>query len=136
MCAYSVTFVSPYSLDHWAFGIFLICKIDGFPQFNQKYGQQLSDGSWQVPAPWQAGLSNVSLHICVFENVIDSNSPKGCQCGRNYWSIHQRMGVGAIWVPLHSDDLSDSDHRFHRYFLHRPISHRFASCRDPLRYCE
>jgi hypothetical protein len=67
MCAYSVTSVSPYNLDHRPFGIFLICKIDGFPQFNQKYGQQLSDGTWQVPAPWQAGLSNVSLHICVFE---------------------------------------------------------------------
>lgn len=35
---------------------------DGFPQFNKKYGQQLSDGTYQVPAPWQAGLSNVSVH--------------------------------------------------------------------------
>ena len=31
-----------------------------FPQFNRKYGEQLPDGTWQVPAPWQAGLSNVS----------------------------------------------------------------------------
>ncbi|KAI0120934.1 alpha glucoside transporter [Xylariales sp. AK1849] len=27
-------------------------------QFNQKYGEQLPNGQWQVPARWQAGLSN------------------------------------------------------------------------------
>lgn len=31
---------------------------DAFPQFRQKYGEQLPDGTYQVPAPWQAGLSN------------------------------------------------------------------------------
>jgi SP family general alpha glucoside:H+ symporter-like MFS transporter len=31
---------------------------DAFPQFNAKYGQQRPDGTFQVPAPWQAGLSN------------------------------------------------------------------------------
>jgi SP family general alpha glucoside:H+ symporter-like MFS transporter len=30
----------------------------GFPQFKQKYGEQLPDGSWEIPAAWQAGLSN------------------------------------------------------------------------------
>ena len=34
--------------------------IDAFPVFNRKYGQQLPDGTYQVPAPWQSGLSNVS----------------------------------------------------------------------------
>ena len=28
------------------------------PQFNRQFGEQLSDGTYQVPAPWQAGLSN------------------------------------------------------------------------------
>jgi SP family general alpha glucoside:H+ symporter-like MFS transporter len=32
---------------------------DAFPQFNRKYGQRLSGDDWEVPAPWQAGLSNV-----------------------------------------------------------------------------
>jgi MFS transporter, SP family, general alpha glucoside:H+ symporter len=27
-------------------------------QFNRKYGVQLPDGDWQVPASWQSGLSN------------------------------------------------------------------------------
>ncbi|KAF7330070.1 MFS general substrate transporter [Mycena kentingensis (nom. inval.)] len=31
---------------------------DAFPQFNQKYGVLGPDGTYQVPAPWQAGLSN------------------------------------------------------------------------------
>lgn len=35
-----------------------LTETDGFPQFNKKYGQQLPDGTYQVPAPWQAGLSN------------------------------------------------------------------------------
>lgn len=30
----------------------------GFPQFNKKYGNQLPDGTYQVSAPWQSGLSN------------------------------------------------------------------------------
>jgi SP family general alpha glucoside:H+ symporter-like MFS transporter len=34
--------------------------IDAFDQFNRKYGEPLPDGQWEVPAPWQAGLSNVS----------------------------------------------------------------------------
>lgn len=37
--------------------------IDAFPQFNRKYGEQLPDGTWQVPARWQAGLSNVSQEL-------------------------------------------------------------------------
>ncbi|PQE26744.1 MFS alpha-glucoside transporter protein [Rutstroemia sp. NJR-2017a BVV2] len=32
--------------------------LDAFPQFNKKYGEQLPDGTYQVPARWQAGLSN------------------------------------------------------------------------------
>jgi hypothetical protein len=36
--------------------------LDGFQQFNKKYGQQLPDGTYQVPARWQAGLSNVNSH--------------------------------------------------------------------------
>lgn len=31
---------------------------DAIPQFNQQFGEQLDDGTWQVSAPWQAGLSN------------------------------------------------------------------------------
>lgn len=33
---------------------------DAFPQFNRKYGEMLPNGDWQVTAPWQSGLSNVS----------------------------------------------------------------------------
>jgi MFS transporter, SP family, general alpha glucoside:H+ symporter len=40
----------------------LICVLDAFPQFNKKYGVQLPNGTYQVPAQWQAGLSNVSPH--------------------------------------------------------------------------
>ncbi|EFR04447.1 hypothetical protein MGYG_07455 [Nannizzia gypsea CBS 118893] len=40
------------------YDISLISNFYAFEQFNQKFGVQLEDGSYQVPAPWQAGLSN------------------------------------------------------------------------------
>ena len=36
----------------------LLSNFYGFPQFNKKYGEQLPNGTYQVPARWQAGLSN------------------------------------------------------------------------------
>lgn len=43
------------------YDICLVNNFYAFPQFNEKYGEQLPSGEWQVPAPWQAGLSNVSI---------------------------------------------------------------------------
>ncbi|KAJ7471671.1 MFS transporter [Mycena galericulata] len=40
------------------YDVCLLSNFYAFPQFNQKYGQRLGDGTYQVPAPWQAGLSN------------------------------------------------------------------------------
>ena len=40
------------------YDVCLINNFYGFPAFRKKYGKQLSDGSWQIPAPWQSGLSN------------------------------------------------------------------------------
>ncbi|KAI9642695.1 hypothetical protein NHQ30_008426 [Ciborinia camelliae] len=40
------------------YDVCLLSNFYAFPQFNQKYGEQLPDGTWQVPAKWQAGLSN------------------------------------------------------------------------------
>ncbi|KAJ7673787.1 MFS transporter [Mycena polygramma] len=40
------------------YDVCLLSNFYAFPQFNAKYGQQLPDGTFQVPAPWQAGLSN------------------------------------------------------------------------------
>ncbi|RDL40783.1 putative alpha-glucoside transport protein [Venustampulla echinocandica] len=40
------------------YDISLVNNFYAFPQFNKKYGEQLPDGSHQIPAPWQAGLSN------------------------------------------------------------------------------
>jgi MFS transporter, SP family, general alpha glucoside:H+ symporter len=40
------------------YDVCLLSNFYGFPQFNKKYGQRLPDGTYQVPAAWQAGLSN------------------------------------------------------------------------------
>ncbi|KEZ45748.1 hypothetical protein SAPIO_CDS1546 [Scedosporium apiospermum] len=40
------------------YDISLVNNFYAFDQFNRKYGEQLPDGTYQVPARWQAGLSN------------------------------------------------------------------------------
>ncbi|KAI9041019.1 putative MFS alpha-glucoside transporter [Aspergillus affinis] len=40
------------------YDISLINNFYAFPQFSQKYGEQLANGDYEVPARWQAGLSN------------------------------------------------------------------------------
>lgn len=40
------------------YDIALIGNFYAFPPFNRKYGELQPDGSYQVPAQWQAGLSN------------------------------------------------------------------------------
>ncbi|KAJ7144017.1 MFS transporter [Mycena epipterygia] len=40
------------------YDVCLLSNFYAFPQFNRKYGEQLADGTFQVPARWQAGLSN------------------------------------------------------------------------------
>lgn len=40
------------------YDVCLLSNFFGFPQFKKKYGQQLSDGTYEISAPWQAGLSN------------------------------------------------------------------------------
>ncbi|KAK6581580.1 hypothetical protein PZA11_006271 [Diplocarpon coronariae] len=40
------------------YDISLLSNFYAFPQFNKKYGELLPSGEYQIPAPWQAGLSN------------------------------------------------------------------------------
>lgn len=40
------------------YDVCLLSNFYGFPQFNRRYGEQLPDGTWQIPPHWQAGLSN------------------------------------------------------------------------------
>lgn len=40
------------------YDVSLLSNFYAFPAFNRKYGEMLPDGSYQVPARWQAGLSN------------------------------------------------------------------------------
>jgi SP family general alpha glucoside:H+ symporter-like MFS transporter len=57
------------------YDVCLLSNFYGFPQFNKKYGSQLPDGTYQIPAPWQAGLSNganVGEIIGLFINGIVS----------------------------------------------------------------
>ncbi|KAL2214300.1 sugar porter family MFS transporter [Sarocladium strictum] len=43
------------------YDISLVTNFFAFEQFNKKYGVQLDDGTWEIPAPWQAGLTNGAM---------------------------------------------------------------------------
>jgi len=70
----------------WAALIAMCCAMEGydialignfyaFPPFNEKYGNVQPDGSYQVPAKWQAGLAN------------------GAQCGQIIGLLCTGLGV-------------------------------------------
>ncbi|KAH7089624.1 general substrate transporter [Paraphoma chrysanthemicola] len=40
------------------YDVCLLNNFFGFPQFKRKYGELQPNGSYEIPAPWQAGLSN------------------------------------------------------------------------------
>lgn len=40
------------------YDVCLLNNFFGFPQFKRKYGEMLPNGTYEIPAPWQAGLSN------------------------------------------------------------------------------
>ncbi|PHH76992.1 hypothetical protein CDD80_1014 [Ophiocordyceps camponoti-rufipedis] len=40
------------------YDISLVNNFYAFPQFKRKYGEPLKDGTYEIPAAWQAGLSN------------------------------------------------------------------------------
>lgn len=40
------------------YDVCLLSNFFGFPEFKKKYGSQLPDGTYEISAPWQAGLAN------------------------------------------------------------------------------
>jgi SP family general alpha glucoside:H+ symporter-like MFS transporter len=40
------------------YDVCLLNNFFGFPQFKRKYGEMLPNGTYEIPARWQAGLSN------------------------------------------------------------------------------
>ncbi|KAL1406103.1 hypothetical protein Q8F55_007786 [Vanrija albida] len=57
------------------YDVCLLGNFYAFPQFNQKYGELNKEGKWEIPARWQAGLSNganVGSIIGLFLNGIVS----------------------------------------------------------------
>lgn len=109
--------------------VYVLTKLaDAFPQFNRKYGKQLPSGEYQIPAPWQAGLSNVRFPVNFSAKHKSNLNKTGCQCGRNHWPLYQRLCLGTFRIQIYGYDLFDADYRFHGYFLHGANSGTFAGC--------
>ncbi|CAI6089187.1 unnamed protein product [Clonostachys chloroleuca] len=43
-----------------SYDLLLITSFFAFPQFNQRFGEQLPNGKWSIPARWQIGLTVVT----------------------------------------------------------------------------
>ncbi|KAK7959557.1 general substrate transporter [Apiospora aurea] len=56
------------------YDVSLVNNFYAFQQFNKKYGEQLPDGTYQVPAAWQSGLSNGATRFGYRYTVM------GCLC--------------------------------------------------------
>lgn len=58
-CAWSVLLSTTIIME--GFDIVLIANLLAVPAFQEDFGYQLEDGSWQISAAWQAGLTNGAL---------------------------------------------------------------------------
>ena len=52
------------------YDVCLLSNFYSFPPFNRKYGEQLPDGTYQIPARWQAGLSNGANCGEIVRNIL------------------------------------------------------------------
>lgn len=115
------------------YDVCLVNNFYGFPPFNKKYGVLTADGSYQIPARWQAGLSN------------------GAQCGEiiglfiNGW-VSEKFGYryvckcskfgDTVYITdarLDCYDVPRSCCRIHGYLLHCSRCQHALGGRDSVR---
>ena len=98
----------------WAALIAMCCAMEGydialignfyaFPPFNEKYGELQSDGSYEVPAQWQAGISN------------------GAQCGQIIGLLRKSIRPDAYGKPFQANQANSN--RLRRGALRLPPIH-------------
>ena len=107
------------------YDVSLVNNFYGFPQFNEKYGVKGDDGTYQIPATWQAGLSNGAACgeiIGLFINGFVSE-----RFGYRYVSTqHLQIDYQAADLVLDCNGLPSTHRCVHRYIFHRPKCKRFA----------
>lgn len=121
------------------YDISLVNNFYAFPQFTQKYGELTSDGSYQVPAAVRRAsgyclfLSPILFFLNSFNGIsfrhawdvtkslsrIVASWPQQWRLlWRNHWPLYQRMGFGAIRVPLYNYGFPSPDHGIHGNLFH------------------
>jgi len=111
------------------YDVCLLSNFYGFPQFNEKYGTRQPDGTYQISAAWQSGLSNganVGEIIGLFINGYVSE-----RFGYRYamsLKFHRTGWTAAHSLQIHSYDLFDTDHRVHGYLFHGAVGGLDSGC--------
>jgi SP family general alpha glucoside:H+ symporter-like MFS transporter len=86
------------------YDVVLMQSFYAFPEFARRYGQQQPDGSYQITAPWQAGLSNganVGEILGLFLNGIVSE-----RYGYRFTMMASLTAlVGFIFIPFFAQNI-------------------------------
>ncbi|KAG9503404.1 hypothetical protein J7337_006249 [Fusarium musae] len=59
------------------YGTMLIGNMFGLPEFRKRYGRPAKDDTYQIPAPWKAGLTNGSACVQLQQIAFKPNPGKG-----------------------------------------------------------
>lgn len=139
------------------YDISLVNNFYAFPQFTKKYGELTPDGSYQVPAAVRRtsrysvfilsptphsllmGSSMVFLSdirgmlLISISHIVASRPQQRRLLRRNNWPPYQRMGFGAIRVPLYDYDFPSPNHRIHGNLFHGTQHSNLACGGNPRR---
>jgi len=86
------------------YDVILLSSFYALPQFNKRYGVQLPDGNYTIPAPWKSGLSNgaqIGEIIGLFINGIVSDK----YGYRKTMLASLAMMVAFIFIPFFSQNI-------------------------------
>lgn len=83
----------------------LIGAFLAYPQFQKKYGTQLPDGSYQIPAVWQSSLSNGALVGEILGLTLNGYLAERLGY-RKTMAISLISLIGLIFIPFFSPNLA------------------------------
>lgn len=86
------------------YDLLLMGSLYAQPAFQKKYGRELANGSFQIPAPWQAGLSNGASVGSIIGLIINGYISE--QIGfRKTMMAALSLIVGIIFIPFFAPSL-------------------------------
>lgn len=96
--------------------------------FNRKFGEQLPNGEWQVPARWQSGWVLLSSSRSCALLMLYLQAVERHPMRSNPWIDHQRLRLREVWLPLDGHCLLGVDRGLDRYLFYREPNLAYPHC--------